>query len=105
MRKRCVAAGFPTPVFSSSSVVFFQLADLPEYLEKCVKADSIILDGEVVLIDHVTHEPLPFGTLGVHKKKQFSAASVGVVRRPVLFFLMLFGAMLILFRFFLIVCV
>eukprot|EP00698_Gefionella_okellyi_P019808 TRINITY_DN6134_c0_g1_i1.p1 TRINITY_DN6134_c0_g1~~TRINITY_DN6134_c0_g1_i1.p1 ORF type:complete len:1270 (+),score=347.91 TRINITY_DN6134_c0_g1_i1:41-3811(+) len=55
-----------------------KLADLAEYIHKATNAHDIILDGEVVLIDHDTQCPLPFGTLGAHKKKQFSNASVGV---------------------------
>ncbi|XP_033724639.1 LOW QUALITY PROTEIN: DNA ligase 3-like [Pecten maximus] len=39
-------------------------------------ADDIILDAEVLLVDTATGKPLPFGTLGVHKKAQFSDAKV-----------------------------
>uniref|UniRef100_A0A8C5BIR0 DNA ligase n=1 Tax=Gadus morhua TaxID=8049 RepID=A0A8C5BIR0_GADMO len=37
---------------------------------------SMILDAEVLLIDTNTSKPLPFGTLGVHKKQAFSDANV-----------------------------
>ncbi|XP_061155733.1 DNA ligase 3 isoform X1 [Syngnathus typhle] len=37
---------------------------------------SIILDAEVLLIDTNTSKPLPFGTLGVHKKAAFQDANV-----------------------------
>ncbi|XP_028823479.1 LOW QUALITY PROTEIN: DNA ligase 3-like [Denticeps clupeoides] len=37
---------------------------------------SIILDAEVLLIDTNTGKPLPFGTLGVHKKAAFQDAQV-----------------------------
>ena len=40
------------------------------------KADSLILDSEVLLIDTKTSKPLPFGTLGVHKKEAFAHANV-----------------------------
>ena len=41
---------------------------LKEYVPKCFpKADSLILDGEILLYDAKTKKPLPFGTLGVHK--------------------------------------
>jgi len=33
-------------------------------------ADSIILDGELLLMDSATRKPLPFGTLGIHRKEQ-----------------------------------
>ncbi|PIO67158.1 ATP-dependent DNA ligase domain protein [Teladorsagia circumcincta] len=37
---------------------------------------DLILDAEVLLVDNSTGKPLPFGTLGVHKKEQFKNASV-----------------------------
>lgn len=37
---------------------------------------SMILDSEVLLVDNNTGIPLPFGTLGVHKKAKFASASV-----------------------------
>ncbi|XP_034746378.1 DNA ligase 3 isoform X1 [Etheostoma cragini] len=37
---------------------------------------SMILDAEVLLIDTKTSKPLPFGTLGVHKKAAFQDANV-----------------------------
>lgn len=36
----------------------------------------MILDSEVLLIDNKTGKPLPFGTLGVHKKAAFQDANV-----------------------------
>lgn len=36
----------------------------------------MILDAEVLLVDTATGKPLPFGTLGVHKKEQFANALV-----------------------------
>uniref|UniRef100_A0A8C1XDS1 DNA ligase n=1 Tax=Cyprinus carpio TaxID=7962 RepID=A0A8C1XDS1_CYPCA len=39
---------------------------------------SMILDAEVLLIDTKTSKPLPFGTLGVHKKAAFQDAQVGL---------------------------
>ncbi|GMT15078.1 hypothetical protein PFISCL1PPCAC_6375, partial [Pristionchus fissidentatus] len=38
--------------------------------------DKLILDAEVLLVDTSTGKPLPFGTLGKHKKEQFKEASV-----------------------------
>ncbi|KAF2365283.1 DNA ligase ATP-dependent [Trinorchestia longiramus] len=37
---------------------------------------DLILDAEVLLVDTRTGEPLPFGTLGVHKKNEFESAKV-----------------------------
>ncbi len=45
---------------------------LKEFVPKCFpKADSLILDGEILLYDMKTKKPLPFGTLGVHKVSTF----------------------------------
>ncbi|VDO31861.1 unnamed protein product [Brugia timori] len=37
---------------------------------------DLIVDAEMLLIDTNTGKPLPFGTLGIHKKKQFKDAAV-----------------------------
>lgn len=37
---------------------------------------DLILDSEILLVDVATGKPLPFGTLGVHKKHQFQDANV-----------------------------
>ncbi|ESN98431.1 hypothetical protein HELRODRAFT_113751 [Helobdella robusta] len=37
---------------------------------------DLVLDSEVLLIDNKTGKPLPFGTLGVHKKSAFKDANV-----------------------------
>ncbi|ASK51349.1 DNA ligase-like protein [Eptesipox virus] len=37
--------------------------------------DTIILDAELILIDTVTSTPLPFGSLGIHKKKLYQNAT------------------------------
>jgi DNA ligase-3 len=39
-------------------------------------ADSMILDAEILLVDYKTKTPLPFGTLGKHKKAGFQTACV-----------------------------
>uniref|UniRef100_A0A158PA23 DNA ligase n=1 Tax=Angiostrongylus cantonensis TaxID=6313 RepID=A0A158PA23_ANGCA len=40
------------------------------------KASELIIDAEILLVDNATGKPLPFGTLGVHKKEKFKDASV-----------------------------
>ncbi|XP_076802197.1 DNA ligase 3-like [Clavelina lepadiformis] len=40
------------------------------------QGDNMILDSEVLLINTKTGNPLPFGTLGVHKKSKFQDANV-----------------------------
>ncbi|MCP9263895.1 DNA ligase [Dirofilaria immitis] len=37
---------------------------------------DLIVDAEMLLVDTNTGKPLPFGTLGIHKKKQFKDAAV-----------------------------
>ncbi|XP_037951017.1 DNA ligase 3 [Teleopsis dalmanni] len=37
---------------------------------------DMILDSEIILVDTVTGELLPFGTLGAHKQKEYAAAEV-----------------------------
>ncbi|XP_967954.1 DNA ligase 3 [Tribolium castaneum] len=37
---------------------------------------DLILDSEILMIDTQTGKPLPFGTLGIHKKSEFKDASV-----------------------------
>ncbi|XP_064610448.1 DNA ligase 3-like [Liolophura sinensis] len=48
-----------------------------EYIPKAFPTgDDLILDSEVLLIDTQTSKPLPFGTLGKHKKEAFKDANV-----------------------------
>ncbi|CAF0763628.1 unnamed protein product [Brachionus calyciflorus] len=59
------------------SVQPHKVAYLKEYIPKAFPAaDKIILDGEVLLYDTKNKKPLPFGTLGVHKKNAFKDATV-----------------------------
>lgn len=38
--------------------------------------DDLILDSEILMVDNETGQPLPFGTLGKHKKAEFKNANV-----------------------------
>ncbi|XP_032688093.1 DNA ligase 3 isoform X2 [Odontomachus brunneus] len=38
--------------------------------------DDLILDSEILMVDNETGQPLPFGTLGIHKKAEFQNANV-----------------------------
>lgn len=50
---------------------------LKEYIPKSMPdAKQLILDGEVLLYDTKNNCPLPFGTLGKHKKNKFQDATV-----------------------------
>ena len=47
-----------------------------EYIPQAFpEASSLILDAEVLMVDNNTGDPLPFGTLGVHKKAGFKDAT------------------------------
>ncbi|XP_032454032.1 DNA ligase 3 isoform X2 [Nasonia vitripennis] len=50
---------------------------LKEYIPKAFpQGDDLILDAEILLIDTRNGQPLPFGSLGVHKKAEFKDANV-----------------------------
>ena len=51
---------------------------LEKYLKQAIKAHSCILDAEILMVDLETSKPLPFGTLGKHKKLQFATAVTGI---------------------------
>ncbi|XP_057303420.1 DNA ligase 3-like isoform X2 [Hydractinia symbiolongicarpus] len=54
-----------------------KISEIKDYIPKaCPGGDSLILDGEVLLMDTKTSKPLPFGTLGIHKKSKFKDATV-----------------------------
>ncbi|KAG7205218.1 hypothetical protein KM043_018303 [Ampulex compressa] len=48
-----------------------------DYIPKAFPGgDDLILDSEVLMIDTKTGKPLPFGSLGIHKKAEFKDANV-----------------------------
>ncbi|CAK9798733.1 DNA ligase 3 [Anthophora quadrimaculata] len=48
-----------------------------DYIPKAFPdGDDLILDSEILMIDTKTGQPLPFGSLGVHKKAEFKDANV-----------------------------
>ncbi|KAJ3589245.1 hypothetical protein NHX12_010091 [Muraenolepis orangiensis] len=62
---------------SLKPVLPHKVAHFKEFIPQAfVGGDSMILDAEVLLIDTNTSKPLPFGTLGVHKKQAFQDANV-----------------------------
>ena len=55
-------------LFDIYSDVCLQVAHFKDYIPKAFPTSSdLILDAEVLLVDTATGNPLPFGTLGVHK--------------------------------------
>ncbi|KAL3861294.1 hypothetical protein ACJMK2_007333 [Sinanodonta woodiana] len=62
---------------SLKPVLPHKVAHFKDYIPKAFPSgDDLILDGEVLLIDAKNGKPLPFGTLGVHKKAKFEDANV-----------------------------
>ena len=54
----------------------WQVKEIETFIPKaCPSGQSFILDAEILLVDH-NGKPLPFGTLGVHKKQAFKDATV-----------------------------
>ncbi|AEN03743.1 ATP-dependent DNA ligase [Yokapox virus] len=59
---------------------------LNEYIPKAFKnVSSLILDSEIVLVDK-NNKPLPFGSLGIHKKKEYNDSSLCLFVFDCLFF-------------------
>ncbi|KAF6094604.1 DNA ligase 3 [Phyllostomus discolor] len=62
---------------SLKPVLPHKVAHFKDYIPQAFPGGhSMILDSEVLLIDNQTGKPLPFGTLGVHKKAAFQDANV-----------------------------
>ncbi|XP_051902853.1 DNA ligase 3-like [Hippocampus zosterae] len=62
---------------SLKPVLPHKVAHFKDYIPRAFPGGhSMILDAEVLLIDTNTSKPLPFGTLGVHKKAAFQDANV-----------------------------
>lgn len=69
----------------------WKLEEIQDSIENCLnnkkskKIENIILDGEILLIDHFTHKPLPFGSLAIHKKNDYQNANVCIFLFDILF--------------------
>ncbi|KAK7093638.1 hypothetical protein V1264_007347 [Littorina saxatilis] len=62
---------------SLKPVLPHKVAHFKDFIPKAFPTgNDLILDAEVLLVDTKTGNPLPFGTLGVHKKAAFSDAKV-----------------------------
>ncbi|KPA75830.1 putative DNA ligase [Leptomonas pyrrhocoris] len=62
-----------------------KFAGLEPFILQAIKADDCVLDGEILMVDVRTSVPLPFGTLGKHRRTQFSSACPCVFLFDVLF--------------------
>eukprot|EP01112_Ceratiomyxa_fruticulosa_P000135 TRINITY_DN10155_c0_g2_i1.p1 TRINITY_DN10155_c0_g2~~TRINITY_DN10155_c0_g2_i1.p1 ORF type:complete len:958 (-),score=247.00 TRINITY_DN10155_c0_g2_i1:54-2888(-) len=56
----------------------WKIEQVEKFVQDVSDASSIILDGEILLMDTKTQKPLPFGTLNIHKKDNFTDATVGI---------------------------
>nr|XP_050852904.1 DNA ligase 3 isoform X1 [Vespula vulgaris]XP_050852905.1 DNA ligase 3 isoform X1 [Vespula vulgaris]XP_050852907.1 DNA ligase 3 isoform X1 [Vespula vulgaris]XP_050852908.1 DNA ligase 3 isoform X1 [Vespula vulgaris] len=62
---------------SLKPVMAHKIRHFKDYIPKAFPdGDDLILDSEILLIDNKTSKPLPFGSLGVHKKSEFKDANV-----------------------------
>jgi ATP-dependent DNA ligase I len=60
-------------------------AGLEPFILQAITADECVLDGEILMVDVRTSVPLPFGTLGKHRRTQFSSACPCVFLFDILF--------------------
>ncbi|KAF5303428.1 hypothetical protein FQA39_LY09972 [Lamprigera yunnana] len=62
---------------SLKPVLAHKVSHFKDFIPKAFPyANDLILDSEILMIDTITGKPLPFGTLGVHKKSEFRDANV-----------------------------
>ncbi|XP_044758556.1 DNA ligase 3 [Coccinella septempunctata] len=62
---------------SLKPVMQHKIAHFKDYIPKAfVSGNDLILDSEILMIDIETQAPLPFGSLGKHKRDEYENASV-----------------------------
>ncbi|KAL1138090.1 hypothetical protein AAG570_009785 [Ranatra chinensis] len=62
---------------SLKPVLPHKVKTLEEFIPKAFRhGNDLILDSEILLIDTNSGKPLPFGSLGIHKKNEFKDANV-----------------------------
>lgn len=62
---------------SLKPVLAHKIAHFKEFIPKAFPyGKDLILDSEILMVDTNTGKPLPFGTLGIHKKNAFKDATV-----------------------------
>lgn len=66
-------------------VLSWKTKEIEEWIPKAITISDIILDGEILLMDTKTHQPLPFGSLNIHKKNNFTDATVCVFLFDILY--------------------
>lgn len=68
------------------TVTGHKVEGLDKTILAATKAKTCILDGEILCVDSQTLKMLPFGTLGVHKKKQYPNAQICYFIFDILYF-------------------
>ncbi|QRY18890.1 ORF-20 [Teiidae poxvirus 1] len=72
---------------SLKPVTPYKVAELEDLISSAFpSADDIILDGEIILVDQKTNNPLPFGSLGVNKKQTYTDVCICVFVFDCLYF-------------------
>lgn len=62
---------------SLKTVLAHKVNHFKEYIPQAFPfGKDLILDAEILMVDNNTGKPLPFGTLGIHKKSEFKNANV-----------------------------
>ncbi|XP_053981861.1 DNA ligase 3 [Hylaeus volcanicus] len=62
---------------SLKPVLAHKVKHFKDYIQEAFPdGDDLILDSEILMIDTNTGQPLPFGSLGIHKKAEFKDANV-----------------------------
>ena len=62
---------------SLKPVLAHKVSHFKEYIPQAFPyGKDLILDAEILMVDNNTGKPLPFGTLGIHKKSEFKNANV-----------------------------
>ncbi|CRL04761.1 CLUMA_CG017821, isoform A [Clunio marinus] len=68
-------------------VMDHKITKLKEFLPKAFPhGNDMILDSEILMVDTLTGDPLPFGSLGKHKKEEFASAETCLFIFDCLFF-------------------
>eukprot|EP01083_Nonionella_stella_P144516 451356_1 len=72
---------------SLKPVQAYKIRDIEEHVKaSCPNAKTLILDSEILMIDTKTQKPLPFTSLGKHKRQTFADASPCLFVFDILFF-------------------
>ena len=69
----------------STQTSLAQITPVKDFLVRSSDADSVVLDGEILMVEKATGKPLPFGSLNVHKRNEYAEANVCVFLFDILY--------------------